>query len=221
MSSSETRAKTAPADLATRISAILDEDAAARVQRYFARDADGRWHYSGARFDRLSGGTTRPGVVDVLTADDLIAATALGISIDPHVSIWILEDAAHRLSGLLRAIPADVDLWNAELSDVNEDSPAEALWQLLKSRDEVGWVTAGKLLARKRPRLIPVYDRFVLEAFGSPNNLWIDLREALRESGGALVLRLQEVRAASGATDIALLRILDIATWMRAKDAEA
>jgi len=34
---------------------------------------------------------------------------------------------------------------------------------------------AGKLLARKRPSLIPVYDEIVRCAFGWPENIWTAL----------------------------------------------
>jgi hypothetical protein len=49
---------------------------------------------------------------------------------------------------------------------------ARKLWQLLHDiktqlhRDRLGPVAAGKLLARKRPHLIPVYDSYVEEIPG-------------------------------------------------------
>ena len=49
--------------------------------------------------------------------------------------------------------------------------------------DDVGEVKAGKLMARKRPQLIPMYDRAVKAAFpGTERDLWRLMRSSLEDA---------------------------------------
>ena len=70
-----------------------------------------------------------------------------------------------------------------------QGGPAWALCDLLRGvRDRtkdarLGAVAAGKLLARKRPRLIPVWDHVVRCALGHPNGAWLWLDNLLRAEG--------------------------------------
>ncbi|WP_281246886.1 DUF6308 family protein [Amycolatopsis saalfeldensis] len=81
------------------------------------------------------------------------------------------------------------------------------------------WVTANKLLARKRPGLLPVYDSRVKSALSAPGSIWAclwswfegDSRRAEAVAG----LRDQ----AGDITDISLLRCLDVILWMHATGA--
>jgi hypothetical protein len=83
------------------------------------------------------------------------------------------------VAALLREVPRRLDLHDADPSVVSEGSRLDRLWHLIEAQHDVGWVTAGKLLARKRPRLVPVYDRVVMDAVGRPRKFWLSLREAL------------------------------------------
>lgn len=99
---------------------------------------------------------------------------------------------------------------------IERGGPADSLWRLLEKQDGAGWVTAGKLLARKRPSLIPVYDNVVRCAFGWPQNVWIALREALRQDGGRFRATLNDLIERAGIPDqVTPLRALDVAVWMR------
>jgi Family of unknown function (DUF6308) len=41
-------------------------------------------------------------------------------------------------------------LWDNEAEELIKDGgPADSVWRLLESQDGVGWMTTGKLLARK------------------------------------------------------------------------
>jgi hypothetical protein len=61
------------------------------------------------------------------------------------------------ISDLLGRVDTDIDLGTQHARSLVDDrGAADQARQLLKRQDDVGWVTAGKLLARKRPRLIPV-----------------------------------------------------------------
>jgi hypothetical protein len=104
-----------------------------------------------------------------------------------------------------------------------QSGPAWELWQLLhdikprpQDRNRLGPVAAGKLLARKRPHLIPVYDSHVKKVLGRPRNdqtWWRDLR-CLVTKDDALVSELKAVRTKAGAAHLSLLRIFDIMCWM-------
>jgi len=72
-------------------------------------------------------------------------------------------------------------------------------------------VTAGKLLARKRPRLIPIYDSVVKQAMGEPESWWRPLRAVLRDAPD-VVDRVEDLRPE--AVDVSTLRLLDVAIWM-------
>lgn len=78
-------------------------------------------------------------------------------------------------------------------------------------------MTAHKLLARKRPHLLPVYDSVLRDALqGSTRAFWLPLRNELLQQGGALVDRLAQLRDDAGLPpETPLLRVLDVAVWMR------
>ena len=79
----------------------------------------------------------------------------------------------------------------------------------------IGWVTANKLIARKRPRLVPVYDSVVRDALQpGPDQFWARLRSCLAEHDDVRA-ELDRIRERSAA-DLSHLRVLDIVVWMRA-----
>ncbi|MGQ4719143.1 DUF6308 family protein [Streptomyces anulatus] len=112
-------------------------------------------------------------------------------------------------------MPADTDLADADASVVADGSPAHQAWSLLKNQHKVGWVIAGKLVARKRPRLLPVYDRVVRCALGRPPSFWTGLRTTLRENNEALHHRLLDLRQSADLPQtVTALRVADVAVWM-------
>jgi hypothetical protein len=76
----------------------------------------------------------------------------------------------------------------------------------------VGTATASKLLARKRPRLCPVSDKVVIGAVGVPGWTWEALRAFLQDP--AARAEIEELRPPSAAV-VSVLRILDVAIWIR------
>lgn len=79
---------------------------------------------------------------------------------------------------------------------------------------------ASKLMARKRPRLVPIYDTVVTRVLNTVKFHRDPIREALRVDGGALHTRLLTIRDAAGLPDeISALRVLDVVTWMYGKAA--
>ncbi len=68
----------------------------------------------------------------------------------------------------------------------------------LRAPHKMGSTKASKLLARKRPRLRPIYDSVIAKATGSKDNLWEPLRLALRANDDALHHRLLRLRTDAG-----------------------
>ncbi|MFJ8540283.1 DUF6308 family protein [Streptomyces sp. NPDC093591] len=187
------------------------------LRRYFGIGLPpGGAPFTGSRFEHLAGGGDRPEVADRITAEDLVAVQTLSVTVPASVALDILEGRlGARLSGLLQAIARDIDMADAEAAAVADGSPADQAWHLLRDQPDVGWVIAGKILARKRPRLLPVYDRVVRCAVGRPPSFWLALHAALREDDAALHRQLLELRQAAGLPEtVSALRVCDVAVWM-------
>ncbi|MFE9813342.1 DUF6308 family protein [Streptomyces sp. NPDC005548] len=69
---------------------------------------------------------------------------------------------------------------------------------LRRDPPDVGWVIAGKFLARKRPQLLRVCERVVCCAVGRPPSFWLALYTALQEDGAVLHRRLLGLREVAG-----------------------
>jgi Family of unknown function (DUF6308) len=205
---------------------LRDEDVAVGlVRKYFADDpATGRARYSGAYFERLGGGGDRPEVAYQITAEDLLAVSMLSVPVVRYYALYVLGYRGREISALLAQIPVDVTLADDEAEHlIAQGGPAWKLWELLRDikprpqdKKHLGSVAAGKLLARKRPDLLPVYDSYVKKVLGRPWNdqtWWSDLRCQLTKDD-ALVRELETVRARAGAGHLSLLRTFDIMCWM-------
>ena len=191
------------------------ESASQRVKRYF----DNQEKFTGRAFETFAGGGDAPDVKDVFTSDDVVAVSLLSVNIPGSASLAILEQKRDTLSELLSGIPVELDLWDADMELIKNGGRADKLWQELEKISGVAWVTAGKLCARKRPRLIPVYDRIVKAAL-SPGrkSFWTDLHFTL-SSDPKLIERLAEIRWRSSIdSSPSLLRVLDVAIWMESQD---
>jgi hypothetical protein len=142
----------------------------------------------------------------------------LSVQLPPLVALDLLEGALGEESAVfLEQIPTSVPLWDNEAENlIKDDGPADGVWRLLESQEGVGWVTAGKLLARKRPSLIPVYDNVVRCAFDWPQEIWATLRDALRQDDGRFRAVLEDLSKQTGIPEeITPLRALDVTLWMR------
>jgi hypothetical protein len=196
---------------------ITNPQAIVDLRRYFGIGLPpGAVPFTGSRFEHLAGGGDRPEVADRITAEDLVAVQTLSVIVPVPVALDILEGRlGARLSGLLHAIPRDVDMADADAVVVADGSPADQAWRLLCEQHGVNWVIAGKVLARKRPRLLPVYDRVVRCALGRPRPFWLSLHAALREDDAALHRQLLKLRQAAGLPEtVSALRVCDVAVWM-------
>ncbi|MFE2988644.1 DUF6308 family protein [Streptomyces sp. NPDC059262] len=208
-----------PHPFAERLRALVAAaGSVADLRRYFGMDRPpGVAAFTGARFEALGGGGDHPAVADTVTAEDLIAVQTLSVTVPATAALDLLEGhAGAQLSTLLRAIPRDLDMADATEADLDPGSPAHKAWRLLRGQPGIGWVTAGKLLARKRPRLLPVYDRVVRCAVGQPRSFWHAMHSALRADDYALQRELLTLRQAAGLPGtVSVLRVCDVVVWMR------
>jgi len=160
--------------------------------------------FAGRTFDCL--GQNPP---DEVVADDLLAVTLLDVRWTPLAVRSLLFERTTEVRELLGQIDSQTDLW-AEGGGKELDASLP-LWELLDNLDEVGDTKASKLLARKRPRLIPITDSIIASAVGTPGHTWPTLRLCFQDQ--RFREKLENLRP-DGAEGMSLLRIFDVAIWM-------
>ena len=187
------------------------------LRRYFGPVTEDQG-FAGAHFERFGGGGDGPGIADVFTAEDLVAVGLLDVVVPPRAALAILGPRAGELGALLGEIPTDLDLADVDPGDITPAWAPWRLWEALHGLDDVDAVVAGTLVARKRPRLVPVYDRSVEDLLLPTEMLWVSLARALRADGGALQRRLVALREEAGiGADISAVRVFEIVAWMTAR----
>lgn len=170
------------------------------------RTEQGWWLYTGAWFDRLAG-QSEP---DAFTAQDLVAVGMLSVTVPAHAAIQLLETEREDFSKLLQRVDKAHDIWEVEEAELAPGSHADDLWHRLKKLDGVGAVIAGKLLAAKRPRLIPVYDQHVHAALGPPHGeFWMAMRLSMKDAHQIVTEAVSEAGVA-----LSPLRAVDVVVWM-------
>jgi hypothetical protein len=187
-------------DLVARIEAVVSDPARELVAAYFTQS-----DFAGATFDALGLHDD-----DTFTSDDLVAVTLLDVRFKPEAVRRLLVSEAERFSAMLRKVPVDVALWDATPEQLDD---ASTLYVALEQLPGVHRTRASKLLARKRPQLVPIADSVIIEQLGLDEVVWEPLRCALQSRGRrARIDRQRPNRQVS--TDTSTLRLLDVATWM-------
>lgn len=171
-----------------------------------SQQGEGALLYSGGWFDRLA---DRSGP-DSFSAADLVAVSMLSVNVPAHAVIRILGTEHQRFSELLGALGPDRPIWEADPADLADGAAADGLWRALRDLDGVGPVIAGKLMAAKRPSLIPVYDKHVHAALGwPPGKFWVAMRSSMIEAHEAV-----QTATVEAGVDVTALRTVDIVVWM-------
>lgn len=170
------------------------------VNQYF----DEAGPFAGSTFDLV-------GVNDPwrFTTDDLLAVSFLDTPI--RASAWrAMERQAQGIVGLLLGIDPDICLWELE---GRSDSyvAADSLWSLLLNIHGMGVTRVSKLMARKRPQLIPILDSRVREFFGDTKGFWLSLGRVLQDDD--LRRRVRSLAPNFSEAELSTLRILDVAVW--------
>jgi len=178
--------------------------------------------YTGRMFERLDGGGDEPAVADVVMSADVVAVSMLSIRWDAAASLELLGARRQELSAELSRIPhTPIDEVAREVLEAG--GPADRAWRIVFGIRQVGRTTAGKVLSRKRPHLIPVFDSVVNRVIGAPSRYWLWWYDWFSGPGHADAVRAFRADV-GGIDDISMLRCLDVALWMhgqrRGLDAE-
>jgi Family of unknown function (DUF6308) len=184
------------------------------LKRYYAMHGD-EPRYTGSRFESMAALNPDP---NTLAPADFLAVSMLSVDVPAEAAIRLLERDAATVSRLLLEIPVDVDIVDVDPEMLDADSPAGQLWDVLRrGRDGLGPTTTSKLLAAKRPRLLPIWDSFVEHATGlSTVGYWRKFQYVLADEQRFVWEWLGELRslATSIPKSTPELRILDVILWM-------
>lgn len=182
------------------------------LQCYYGRGRHAGHRYTGSRFDTWDSTSLRQANTNRFTADDLVAVSMLSVDMPAEAAIRLLDTEAAEFAALLEQLGPDRDL-------VDETEVGDAGWvgwrlhRKLDALPGVGATRATKLLARKRPRLRPIYDSKVSEVIHC-NNIWEPLCAKLRDGSG-LHERLLTLRNAAGLGEaVSAIRVFDVLAWM-------
>jgi hypothetical protein len=167
--------------------------------------------FAGATFDTL-GANPR----NEITRDDLLAATLLDVRWSPSAVRRLLGEDARPVTDLLVGISSVVNLWEASDQRLAGIDPLRKL--LMRCSDGVGRAHASKLLARKRPRLVPVTDKIIVAWSGTIGQTWQALRYCLQDESLRQAIETLRPRQATTAS---VLRLLDVALWMLHSESRA
>ena len=199
---------------------VADDDGAAveGLRRYFTEPLVKTGYLrSGARWDTWDSTGTRGRDADTFTADDLVAVTMLSADVSPDGAQILLRERVDEFGELLVAVGPDRDLAD-EADELTPASPVCRLEAALWTVPSIGRTVASKLIARKRPRLFPIYDRVIGEVLDTKQAHLEPVRTALRADDGTLQRRLVSLREQAGLDEaIPALRILTVLAWMQLK----
>ena len=192
------------------------------VQKYFGLTNETGRHV-GASFETIGGRWDDAATINEVTPSDLIALATLSVEVKGSSAVALLDpEMSSTITALLAQIPPDLTLVDDDAPAILDDSgPAAELWSVVRKVDGFGPTRTSKLLARKRPRLIPVFDSVVAAELGlkGPLDHWTVMRDLVTQDEGALWQRAERIRAEVGLDDaVTPLRIIDIVLWRHGKD---
>jgi hypothetical protein len=203
--------------------------AAAKLLHRYYREHDKKGRLStGSYFDGWAGrGDTANR--DVITDSDAVAVAMLSVTVPAKAMVGLSEpETAARITELLEQIPTDVALSSLSSEKaaalLTGQGPAALLWkELRRTKDNrwgIGATTASKIMARKRPHLIPIWDEVIGQVIGvdSSKGQWMNWHRLLTDGSG-LPERLAEIhRLSEVELPLSELRIMDVVLWRYGKD---
>lgn len=193
------------------------------------RELEGEWalhRYTDASGAYAWNAYDRQGDVRALTPTDCLAPALLDAPVSGRTVIAMFGEAhtaAHELRSALQAVLDHPDSRTGSFEELDlEDGHGAwgAVRAALRASDAVAGIKASKvtkILHRKRPRLVPIFDSKVAAFYGvttrQPWNLWPILQAELQEHGDWI----DEVRTPYRTPDdrpMSRPRALDIIVWM-------
>jgi Family of unknown function (DUF6308) len=208
-----------PFQLPDALATSDDQPALGLLRRYYGDAVTSAGAATGAAFDEWDSTGTRTADVDRFTADDLLAITFLSVRVPPRASVVLLRDRAAELGDLLAELGPDRDLVSEDEPLTDDCWPGWRLQTALRDIPGIDTTTATKLIARKRPRLRPIWDKVVAKVTGTRKHQWEPVRVALREQHHALHERLVHLHGTAGlSAAVTPLRVFDVIAWREGKD---
>jgi len=181
------------------------------LRRYFHGVGDKPKPFAGRLFEEFA----RKGPEDRFAPTDVFAAQALSVTIPTEAVKKLLYDDAEMFNTALRALPAG-DFRKVERSVFGRGGAAVELFKLLDALPGVGTTKATKLMAAKRPDLIPIQDAFVQEELMVPDGkFWLPMHDQLADESLRDFIDLVTKGAPA---EVSLLRRIDVAVWMHVND---
>lgn len=183
-----------------------------QVRMNLARYFDGNTGdtFTGRWFEKFA----KMGDPNRFAPSDVLAVEALSVKVPSESAAKLLVTDTDRFNRLLQRIPPEADLWTLDRSVIESGSAASDLHAALDDLPKIGWVTVGKLMAAKRPRLIPVYDNEVKRVLKPPSGrFWVTMYDQLSDEA-----RRQKIAkvCSTAPAEVSLLRRIDVALWMHA-----
>lgn len=189
-------------------------EAVALLQRYFGT-VDNPPNFTGGMFERFGGGGDRLESANRFTLEDVFAPTLLSTPVGARAALALLDDT-EIFTNLLATLPVDV-----AFEDLSREDVADRNWAVRKAYRKVralpgiGETRATKLLARKRPNLVPILDSVVRATLNRKRSaVWEPLHVWLSADEKANARRLRELGDRAGLQDISVIRIFDVLVWM-------
>jgi hypothetical protein len=202
--------------------------AAKLLHRYYLEHDKKGLLSTGSYFDEWAGrGDTANR--NVFTYSDAVAVSMLSVTVPAKAMVGLAEpETAARITKLLKQIPTNVPLSSLSSEKaaalLTGQGPAALLWKELRStksnRWGIGATTASKIMARKRPHLIPIWDEVIGQVIGkrSSDDQWMNWHRRLTDGTG-LPERLAEIhRLSEVELPLSELRIMDVVLWRYGKD---
>lgn len=158
-------------------------------RRWWLRDADVQRHAASALadyFDQFTGGRFERFVAQSdpteFTSTDMVAVSTLSIQVPANAAAELLLPGPrrHRCRALLGACPAfEAELWSVSSSAIADDGPLGQLYREVRQIPGLGRTITSKLLAAKRPGLVPIRDERVERFVGAGTPWWRPMREIM------------------------------------------
>jgi hypothetical protein len=185
--------------LEVRVDQVLAVDELGGLLAAYFGD-DPKSEFAGAMFDSL--GENPPGC---FCRDDLLAASLLDVRFGPRA---VRELCDGRFDEALRLVDYRRPIW--KLDDATYEK-VNSLLKHMKGVPGIGPTRASKLLARKRPELVPIRDSVIEAVLHLGNNpWWRDLAVVLADPSRRACIA--EIKPAN--VEVSLLRVLDVGLWM-------
>lgn len=170
--------------------------------------------FTGSLWDPAVQRRLGPEARNTIDVEDLYSPTLLSAPIRGSAGQAILE-RGDTITGLLRDVDHDVPLWDPDDAKVDVAlEAAERLVNELQSIHHVGPTRASKLVAAKRPELVPIWDSQISKALGAHRMSWQQYWKAWRRAVRPAIAELRSIASGVGHPKLSPLRAIDIIIWM-------